>query len=429
MPGFFIQLLIPFALVFFRFPKKKYFRIVAPIAILSFLVGVYFLEKAIMLLPKPWSFYVYYLVCYCAILGAGLLFFDLSVFKTLYFCVFAFVVQNFAHHVCQFFLQIVKALTEINFESTFWGSFLSYLIAYTVVYTIVYFAFLHDRRFEKITDVSSLPVLLLGSAFMLVLIVLGIYIKHMQAELLEVNAIAIGYETYSVILDVFLVGLFIGIFHTTKLEGDAHELERRLEQESKYYEMAQANMELINIKCHDLKHQISALQSMEDNEERKAEIEELQSAVMIYDSYAKTGNDALDCVLTEKSLYCNNRGVRFTYMADGSGLQKMRYMDIYALFGNAIDNAIENVLKIADETKRIISLRVFEKGGWLNIHLENYCEDKPVLQGELPVTTKPDKRNHGYGLKSIRYIAHKYGGSFHVKVSDRTFCLSVLIPV
>jgi sensor histidine kinase regulating citrate/malate metabolism len=272
-------------------------------------------------------------------------------------------------------------------------------------------------------------VLALAASFALVLIILGVYIRHMQAELLQNMGIAIVYETYSVILDVFLICLLIGLFRTNKLQDDANELERRLAQEGHYYEMTQANMELINIKCHDLKHQIAALRSMDDSAERSAEIEELQNAVMIYDNYAKTGNEALDCVLTEKGLFCNQKGIRFTYMADGSGLSHMRYMDIYSLFGNALDNAIENVTKIADENKRIISLRMFVRAGFVNIHVENYCEDMPTIKNGLPVTTKTDTNRHGYGLRSIRYIAQKYGGNFNFHVTDNTFCLSVLIPV
>ena len=54
-------------------------------------------------------------------------------------------------------------------------------------------------------------------------------------------------------------------------------------------------MDIINIKCHDLKHQIGMLENM-DSSERKEAIKELQRAVIIYDSIIKTGNDTLDLI-------------------------------------------------------------------------------------------------------------------------------------
>ncbi len=429
MPAFFIQLLIPFALLFARFPRKpRTLRILAagiPLA----LVCQYFLERALMLLPLPWNYYLFYLIPYALILVAGLTLFDMTAFNAVYFCVLSFVVQNFAHHLCKTFINLIILFGGSDLDAVWQTSFVVYTIFYTIVYLLFYLLYLRDRRFDEQVSFSSLPVLALASVFTLVLLVLGIYIRYMQAELLRNTGIALVYEVYSVILDAFLIGLFLGLFNTNRLRDNATELERRLEQEARYYEMAQANMELINIKCHDLKHQISALKSMKNDQERIAEIEELQSAVLIYDHYAKTGNDALDCVLTEKGLYCNAAGISFTYMADGAGLNRMRYMDIYALFGNALDNAIENLLTIQDEKKRIISVRVFERGGFVNIHVENYCEQLPTFRNGFPVTTKADKNLHGYGLRSIRYIAEKYGGNFHVNVTDNTFCVSVLIPV
>lgn len=429
MVMFFVQLLIPFAMFFYRMPKTRLFRYAAPVTLILLALSFFFMEGSLMALPRPWSYYLFYLIPYLAMVAISLTMFNMTAFNALYFCVFSFVVQNFAHHLCRLFINGVIMVTSVDLDAARLTSFLVYSAFYLVVYSAFYFLYLRDRRFEANVSISSLAVLALAASFILVLIILGIYIRHMQEELLRNMGIAIVYEVYSVILDVFLICMLIGLFRTNKLQDDANELERRLAQEGHYYEMAQANMELINIKCHDLKHQIAALKSMDDSAERRAEIEELQNAVMIYDNYAKTGNEALDCVLTEKGLFCNQKGIRFTYMADGEGLSSMRYMDIYALFGNALDNAIENVAKIADENKRIISLRVFVRAGFVNIHVENYCEEMPTIKNGLPVTTKTDTNRHGYGLRSIRYIAQKYGGNFNFHVTDNTFCLSVLIPL
>ena len=429
MAVFFIQLFIPFLLFFFRFEKQKYFWPVGIPLVAAILVGLYFAEGAIMLLPSPLCHYLFYFIPYLLIVGLAFLLFRMPPFNVLFFCVFSFVVQNVAHHLCQLVVNIVYVASGVMLLDTLLGEFLSYAVAYAVVYVLFFLVLARGRDFERYVRLSRVPVLALASGFILVLIVLGIYVKHMQSALLGNGIIAVGYEIYSVMLGVFLTALLMGSFRNRRLVEESHELELRLEQEAHHYELAQANMEMINIKCHDLKHQIAALKTMPDSAARNESIEEMERDVMIYEAFAKTGSGALDCVLTEKSLLCQAKRITFSVMADGEGLKDMSYLDICSFFGNALDNAIECVGKYEDEEKRVISLRVFVKGGWLNIHVDNYCENPPDLHGGLPDTTKQDKRSHGFGLKSMRYIVEKYSGTFTVRVKGKLFCVGALIPV
>lgn len=45
------------------------------------------------------------------------------------------------------------------------------------------------------------------------------------------------------------------------------------------------------------------------------------------------------------------------------------------------------------------------------------------------MTTKADKSSHGFGLKSIRYLAQKYGGTMFATVRDHVFILQVTLPI
>ena len=69
-------------------------------------------------------------------------------------------------------------------------------------------------------------------------------------------------------------------------------------------------------------------------------------------------------------------------------------MEISALFGNMLDNAIESVVKIKDLQKRLISIHVIQERQFIRIRTENYCEEDVQFQDGLPVTTKKDKRFH-----------------------------------
>ena len=52
------------------------------------------------------------------------------------------------------------------------------------------------------------------------------------------------------------------------------------------------------------------------------------------------------------------------------------------------------------------------------------------LKDGLPETSKQDKDNHGFGLKSIKLIAEKYNGSLAVSTEIKNlFSLNILIPL
>ena len=103
-------------------------------------------------------------------------------------------------------------------------------------------------------------------------------------------------------------------------------------------------------------------------------------------------------------------------------------MDICTIFGNALDNAIEYEEKIKDKKKRLIRVAVYSQNRFIMIRVENYCEVRLAEEDSLPETTKKNKEYHGYGLKSIRTTAEKYGGSMTVRTKDDWFYLRVLIP-
>ncbi len=194
------------------------------------------------------------------------------------------------------------------------------------------------------------------------------------------------------------------------------------------YELSKENIALINQKCHDLKHQIRALRSA-TKEEWEQYLAEIENQVQIYEAIVKTGNEVLDTILTEKSLYCKERGITVSCVADGSQMDFINTIDLYAILGNAIDNAIEAVEKILVPEQRQIDVMIYKKQQFLAIHVVNPIPERLVYEDELPVTTKRNKSDHGYGLKSIRYILRRYDGTLSISDEDGFFSLMLLIPI
>lgn len=215
-----------------------------------------------------------------------------------------------------------------------------------------------------------------------------------------------------------------GIFSQSEQEEQIGALHQLWRQDRAQFESVKANMDVINMKCHDLKHILDRIEDKLTGEEAAS----LREAIQFYDANIKTGNEVLDVVLCEKAMTCQKSGISFSCMADGEKLDFLTPVQTYTLFGNIIDNAVEAVKPLPLE-ERVISLSCWEEKDSLVVEESNYFSGRLELDHGLPATSKGDSSRHGFGTKSIQYIAAQYGGTMDIKVVDNMFFLTVRFPL
>lgn len=241
--------------------------------------------------------------------------------------------------------------------------------------------------------------------------------------------------------EIFYIRTLVDLAGTVMLIAQQdwwHDIQSRMELESinsllqrqyEQYRQSRENIEAINRKYHDLKHQIGVIRLESSAEKREEYLNKLENGIKGIGPIQKTGNDVLDTILFSKQLHCAKHQITITSVVDGTRLDFMDVMDICSIFGNALDNAIESVLKLEDKEKRLIRMAVFAQNDFLMIRVENYYESALQMEDGEFKTTKKSKDHHGYGIKSIRYTAEHYGGSVSVEAKDNWFHLRVLLPI
>lgn len=105
-------------------------------------------------------------------------------------------------------------------------------------------------------------------------------------------------------LVLLLLMVQFGTLKRNSISAQKQQLEDLLYQKQQQYELSRKNMELINIKCHDLKHWFKRLQSLSGSAYEK-EAKEIQKALAIYDSMFQTGNKILDTILQKRNSTVN----------------------------------------------------------------------------------------------------------------------------
>ena len=230
-------------------------------------------------------------------------------------------------------------------------------------------------------------------------------------------------NVFSIICCGIVVVLINQAIEKDDLKQKIEYLQHTIRSAERQYEISKNTIDSINIKCHDIKYKIEA--SLNSN--KINDLDEINNLIAIYDSNIQTGNKLLDVLFTEKSLYCEQNNIKFSAMIDGTKLDFIEDGDLYCLFGNLMDNALEAVTKIPNEDKRIINFTVKSKDNLLIIQQDNYyIGDINFDKDGLPLTSKEDKKYHGFGMQSIKLLVEKYHGTMTTYVNSDVYHLNIL---
>lgn len=357
--------------------------------------------------------------------------------SNVFFCAMAaYTTQHFAYELANLALSLILRARsplfgmyterEIAFGFDRETAFLvaGYALCYFVAYSAMYLFF--ARRIKKGSDmkIKRPSLMFLIAAGLLADIVLNSLLAYSENTELVVESV--GYVTNMLCCVLLLFSQF-GLLQNNEVTSELAFVSRMRRQEREQYELSKENIDLINIKCHDMRHQLREIGRSRSMPEDA--IREMERAISLYDAIVKTGNEALDTLLTEKSLVCAKEGVRLTCIADGGALSFVADSDLYSLFGNALENAMDAVMRL-DRNRRTIGLKIHRTGDLVAISVRNPY-DGEVTFGEdgFPVTTKGGADYHGFGVRSMAQTAEKYGGNVSVTAKNGVFSLNVLFPV
>lgn len=200
-------------------------------------------------------------------------------------------------------------------------------------------------------------------------------------------------------------------------------------REQQYLDDINQRYSQIRMLKHDLNNHLTAMSLLLHAgkvEEAQSYLQEITSDLNNIMPITRTGINALDMLLWQKSSLANVRNITLQLDWDAS-LQDIQISDyeLCSLFGNMLDNAMEAVLKLPD-SQRHIRLKVRKQMDMLCIYCENpYTSLRK--ENEAFQTTKPDTQNHGLGLRQIRKLAARYQGTVDIHTENQTFCISVLL--
>lgn len=412
---FYLELLIPMLLLMRHSKRRKHFWVFLPIVIAL---------PCFMYWVPTLTFYGYnfnYLVCSGILFVLSFLLYDESPLTLLCATFISFGVQHISWNAMALFFDLMPNNAG---DWPAWATTISMFVIYILVYSCLFLLTHFVKRPYRWQKKDALS-LVFGTMIIFVSAILSQY----------VNPWGIVPRIYTIVLMLLGIALefVVPIAHSSgakakELEDEKNTLASLIELQSKQTEISKREREILNMKFHDMKHQLIALKELKE-EDRNSSIEELEKTIDVYGAFAKTGNEAIDIILTQKSLLCSQEKITFTYIIDGNAFSFMSASDITSLFGNIIDNAIEATRKEEGEN-RLIKISASIKGNFLSLLEENYTSEKVNFYSNgLPISSKENQLYHGFGTKSIKYITSKYDGSYSFDQEGNSFKVYLLFPI
>lgn len=254
-------------------------------------------------------------------------------------------------------------------------------------------------------------------------LILGLMFTWMFVFLMSKNRAGeplstVGIEIVCQFYCLTLMYLQTELFKKSAMQKEMDTLNLLYDRQRQQYQIARQNVQIINRRCHELKVQIADLRRMGADAALQKSLDEAETAARLYDAGANTGNEVLDVVLTEKTLLCESRMIQLNAVADGSCLRHFEPSDLYALFANALDHAIESAVHIQQQDRRVIDLLVCMRQNFVVINV--ISPEREVQMG--------DNRTLNYEIKVIKRIVQKYKGTLTTETRSGFFAIKIIFP-
>ena len=320
------------------------------------------------------------------------------------------------------FLALGINVSQID-ENTF--LIIGTLISKLLTFALVCFITTGKHKFGNISVWYYITFSLLSLCFSLVAIIILDYIYLNNR--LHMNIIAM--------ISVWLLaGSSILIFFVIDRINNLHIAEQNLfvsqkllkEQKLHYEDIIEEQKHVAKIR-HDIKNSLIGILAELNNDnhyQAREKLNQMFEDINNSKSEILCSDIALNTILTIKKNDALQKGIGFICESHMSSVIQVDSIDLCVILGNALDNAIE----ACDDTDNInprISIFISSQGSNFIISVKNTVSKR--IDPQALITTKPDKKHHGFGISRIKELVEQYDGNININCDDEYFEINIVI--
>lgn len=198
------------------------------------------------------------------------------------------------------------------------------------------------------------------------------------------------------------------------------------------YQLLHEDMKENAKRMHDFHHHLKAILGLAESagDEQVANyVRDLLKISFREAKLCRCGNDVIDAILNCSAAEAQKQQTRFQYTVTLSKNLPVAPVDLCAVLGNQIENALEACRSIPDTDARFVKINLTQKAGFLIFCVENSAKSDPFSADGTLRSEKETDGHHGLGIKNIRDTAEKYNGRLKNSYEAQVFRSEVLLCV
>lgn len=416
---FFFEMLI--STIFFSniVEKKKALSTIVISGTLIFEIGAF---VNIFIISTSWLNVLFSVI---ANLVLSIFFFKIKPMRAGFYSVLLVSISSFLEHIIIFVVSSYSNLYIAEYKSETILLVIEIIISKVLYFLVVMILLRFTQKDDTIVKVPTafyiFPLITLVSVTCFWYISLN---QHLEFK----NQIILG--IVSVLL--LLATLFVFFSFQANAQRESKLLLLQQEQDKiktdiTYYDILEKQNNNLRTYAHDAKNHLSAIKNLNTNPEIEIYISKMTERLEEYGKVCHSGNHTLDVIIDKYVTECDINDINFEFDIKNNNLSGIDSYDIVTILGNLLDNAVEAAEK--SEVKQV-NFETDFRNELSVIIVSNSCDISPKLDStELPVTTKKNRRLHGFGLKSVRKTVKKYNGdiAFDYDNKTKTFIVTVMI--
>ncbi|MBD5524460.1 MAG: GHKL domain-containing protein [Lachnospiraceae bacterium] len=199
---------------------------------------------------------------------------------------------------------------------------------------------------------------------------------------------------------------------------------------TKNYQMAKSSYESNARLYHDMGNHFSMLQNyLADGkvEEAQAYLKRISGDRAAYSVECRTGIEAVDYILSQKMEVALQHNIETTIHAEYPKDCNIDPVDLCTILTNLLDNAIEACGRMPEGSDKKLTVTIRRIKRFIIIRIENSSLEEPVINKGNFLTSKQDRRNHGWGMRNVKSAVEKYHGAIEYEYFENMFTVSVML--
>ena len=284
--------------------------------------------------------------------------------------------------------------------------------------------YLQSKNITLYTKSNAIIVLLFVPAFIIICLarITAIYGGEISnEEAAFINGINI---TKGAVLGILAITLFIVLVILVYQKKEMKLLmvlkDKCIREQTEQYKMAMNKERELRRFRHDYNAHMTAISGLLANGEYDKLQEYIKSMGYFKEKFnlVNSGNIITDAVFNQYKELCDKDNIEFEISGKLPENFNMAETDLCVLLSNLISNAYEAALK-SEKERRIVSIEIRNSDEDIFIDVSNSVNGEVMFKNGLPVTDKPDRKNHGFGVENILEVVERNGGYVEWKQLDK----------